>query len=87
MVDTGKFQPHELLEQLDSLRSEMLDLEASGHIEFDGVHVDHRASATNLLHYLALRRHDIRGLIPSSPLSAFPPSGARNLTSLAHCRR
>jgi len=62
MVDAGKFQPHELLEQLNLLRCEMLDLEASGHIEFDGVHVDHRASATNLLHYLALRRHDIRGL-------------------------
>jgi pyruvate kinase len=55
-------EPRELLRKLDSLRSEMLDLEASGHTEFTGVHTDHRSSAANLLHYLALRRHDIREL-------------------------
>jgi pyruvate kinase len=58
----ANLQPSELLQQLASLRSEMLDLEASGRTEFADVHADHRSSATNLLHYLALRRHDIRRL-------------------------
>jgi pyruvate kinase len=62
MNDDGKSQPQELFRQLDCLRSEMLELEASGRIEFEGVHADHGASASNLLHYLALRRHDIRQL-------------------------
>ena len=62
MNDDNKSQPQELFRQLDCLRSEMLELEASGRIEFDGVHGDHGASASNLLHYLALRRHDIRQL-------------------------
>jgi pyruvate kinase len=62
MAENKNVQPKDLLRQLASLRSEMLDLEASGQIEFSGVHADHRSSATNLLHYLALRRHDIRQL-------------------------
>ena len=59
---TENVEPKELLRQLASLRAEMRDLEASGQIDFTGVHADHRPSATNLLHYLALRRHDIRPL-------------------------
>jgi len=55
-------QPQALLQQLDALRSEMLELEASGQREFPAIHDEHRASATNLLHYVALRRHDIRQL-------------------------
>jgi len=62
MADHDHFQTEKLLRQLASLRSEMLDLEASGQIEFTGVHAEHRSSAANLLHYLALRRHDIREL-------------------------
>jgi len=62
MTQTDNSEPTELLRQLASLRSEMLDLEASGQTEFAGVHGDHRSSAANLLHYLALRRHDIRQL-------------------------
>jgi pyruvate kinase len=61
-MDNENLPPKELLRQLGSLRSEMLDLEASGRLEFAGVHADHRSSAANLLHYLALRRHDIRQL-------------------------
>lgn len=34
MVEDDKAQPHELLRQLDSLRSEMLELESAGQIEF-----------------------------------------------------
>jgi len=40
----------------------MLSLEASEDVESAHVHPDHRISATNLIHYLALRRHDIRQL-------------------------
>jgi pyruvate kinase len=62
MKANADVQPNELLQQLAALRSEMLDLEASGRTEFADVHADHQSSATNLLHYLALRRHDIRRL-------------------------
>jgi pyruvate kinase len=54
--------PQQLIEQLNALRSEMLQLEASGMVESAGIHAEHRASAANLIHYLALRRHDIRKL-------------------------
>ena len=40
----------------------MLELEASGLTGSAQVHLEHRASAGNLMHYLALRRHDIRQL-------------------------
>ncbi|MGA3293721.1 MAG: pyruvate kinase [Candidatus Acidiferrales bacterium] len=62
MPNEEKLQPQELIQQLNLLRSEMLSLEASGLVEAAGVHPQHRASATNLIHYLALRRHDIRQL-------------------------
>jgi pyruvate kinase len=50
----------ELLNQLKFLRAEMKKLEASNQAEASEVDPAHRASARNLLHYLALRRHDIR---------------------------
>ncbi len=50
------------MQQLSSLHSEMLQLEASGMGDSIGVRAEHRASAANLMHYLALRRHDIRQL-------------------------
>ncbi|MGA8074506.1 MAG: pyruvate kinase, partial [Candidatus Acidiferrales bacterium] len=40
----------------------MLNLEAEGLTDESDVHPEHQASAKNLLHYLALRRHDIREL-------------------------
>ena len=52
----------ELIRQLNTLRAEMLQLEASGMVDSAGIHPEHRASAANLIHYLALRRHDIRQL-------------------------
>jgi pyruvate kinase len=51
-----------LIQQLNLLRLEMLALEASGLVGSSEVHPDHAASARNLMHYLALRRHDIRHL-------------------------
>jgi pyruvate kinase len=53
---------HDLIQQLDLLRSEMLILEAESLPGESDVHPAHRPSARNLLHYLALRRHDIREL-------------------------
>ena len=62
MQNGNQLQPQELIQQLDLLRSEMLSLEATSLADSAGVHPEHRASATNLIHYLALRRHDIRQL-------------------------
>jgi pyruvate kinase len=55
-------QLEELIRDLNLLLSEMAELETSGLIGAAEVHTDHRASARNLLDYLALRRHDIRPL-------------------------
>jgi pyruvate kinase len=52
----------ELLRQLSALRLEMLELETAGLVGSVETHPDHQASARNLMHYLALRRHDIRHL-------------------------
>jgi pyruvate kinase len=59
-VNQSRFR--ELIQNLDLLRSEMLELEASGLMGAADVYPDHRASAKNLMDYLALRRHDIRPL-------------------------
>ena len=59
MNDFKPDELRELAERLYALRSEMTELERSllaGQTVFE----DHRASARNLAHYLALRRHDIR---------------------------
>ena len=55
-------QLQELIEHLNLLRSEMLELETSGLAGCGEVHPEHAPSARNLMHYLALRRHDIRHL-------------------------
>ena len=55
-------QLKELIQKLNLLRSGMIDLAASGLIGATRVHPDNAASARNLMHYLALRRHDIRQL-------------------------
>ncbi|HXQ27131.1 MAG TPA: pyruvate kinase [Candidatus Acidoferrales bacterium] len=62
MQNSNQLQLRALIQQLDLLRSEMLSLEATSLAGSAGVHSDHRASAANLIHYLALRRHDIRQL-------------------------
>jgi pyruvate kinase len=55
-------EPQELIRHVEDLRAEMLSPEIAGLIESEKVHPNHRASAVNLLQYLALRRHDIRQL-------------------------
>jgi pyruvate kinase len=51
-----------LTRELTELRAELLAGEAGLADAIDAVHPDHRASARNLAHYLALRRFDIRAL-------------------------
>ena len=54
-------EQEELLRQLELLRAEMIQLEETSLPRID-LHPDHQISARNLLHYMALRRNDIRDL-------------------------
>ncbi|HEY7678480.1 MAG TPA: pyruvate kinase [Candidatus Methylomirabilis sp.] len=48
--------------QLHRIRADMLELERKRTAQLEAMQPTYRQSARNLLHYLALRRHDIRGL-------------------------
>jgi len=50
------------IETLTSIREEMARAAGSRRGALDAVHPDRRLSALNLVHYLALRRHDVRAL-------------------------
>lgn len=62
METSNHSRPQELIRQLNLLRAEMLELEVSELAGCSEVHSEHLASARNLMHYVALRRHDIRDL-------------------------
>jgi pyruvate kinase len=51
-----------LLRELIKLRSQLRKLERSFVKPLDAIHPSYRASARNLVHYVALRRHDVRRL-------------------------
>ncbi len=51
-----------LYEQVLALHDEVLNFETSMQSELDHLHAAHHASARNLLHYVALRQHDVRDL-------------------------
>lgn len=53
-----------LLDQLEAIRAEMLAAPTAPQSRLEKVHPKYRDSARNLLHYLALRRHDLRSLQP-----------------------
>jgi pyruvate kinase len=53
-------EPEALLAELGAIRAEMVATAARA--KLDDVHASYRASARNLLHYLALRRRDLRPL-------------------------
>ena len=55
-------QLQELLWELSDIRSDMLKLEAGYRARTADVHHAYRRSASNLLHYLALRKRDMRPL-------------------------
>ena len=62
MLITDKPLLQQLSEELASLCEDMLSLEASILKPPLAIHDAHRRSAQNLVHYLALRRHDVRKL-------------------------
>ncbi len=55
---------HELIRELLVVHAAMLDLEERGRVYVEQLHPSYMNSARNLLHYLALRQHDIRALQP-----------------------
>ena len=59
-VDGESFD--ELIRELSDVRNTMLAAPAHGQKYLDAVHPSFYASAVNLLHYLAFRRHDLRRL-------------------------
>lgn len=67
----------DLIRQLRELRDEMLNLEARVLERTPAIHESYLASARNLLHYAALRRHDARELQERL--------GALGLSSLGRC--
>ena len=60
MNDLDPTQLQRLVQELTVICSEMMELESHIMKEPLELHDTHRASAQNLAHYLALRRHDIR---------------------------
>ena len=60
-ADSGEtIHLQQLREELDSIRAEMVELEKAALAEQFDLHESHRESAKNLLHYLSLRRRDLR---------------------------
>jgi pyruvate kinase len=51
-----------LADDLTRLRRELIEQELRYHEILEGMDPEHRSSARNLIHYVGLRRHDIRGL-------------------------
>ena len=51
-----------LIHELQDLHSEMVNLADENLSVLAAVHPENQSSAANLIHYLALRRHDVRGL-------------------------
>jgi pyruvate kinase len=78
-----------LCAELDSLHADIQRVEAESSTLIDGVPPNYRESARNLIHYLALRRHDLRALQPKLSalgLSSLGRSEARVLASVAAVR-
>jgi len=50
------------IDELFALRADLVALEADRHDSLRSVHPTHAAGAANLVHYVGLRRHDVRAL-------------------------
>ena len=50
------------IDELSALRANLVALPARLGDSLHAIHPDHAACATNLLHYVELRRHDVRAL-------------------------
>jgi pyruvate kinase len=51
---------HSLIGELSHVHARMTQVETQCGRHLERIHPDQRASAANLLHYLTLRRHDLR---------------------------
>jgi len=81
--DKNRFDP--LISELLQIRNEMLEIENRFTPKIEGLVGTNRNSARNLLHYLALRRRDIRPLqmaLASCGLSSLGRSESRVLGNL-----
>ena len=82
----GKKDPYaELLHELLKLQQELLVLESESREIIDKVDVRHRRSAANLIHYLGLRRRDMRPLqekLAAAGLSSMGRAEAHVLSNL-----
>ena len=58
----GRADIEGVLKELAAIRADMVAAPAMSYPRLDEVHSNYRDSARNLLHYLALRRHDLRPL-------------------------
>jgi pyruvate kinase len=75
--------------ELDSLYADIQSVAAEGRNFINGVSPIHRDSASNLIHYLGLRRHDLRALQPrlsALGLSSLGRSEARVMASVEAVR-
>ncbi|MEQ1742497.1 MAG: pyruvate kinase [Candidatus Nitrotoga sp.] len=74
-----------LARKVESIRKSLIDLETISLIAISGVIPEQRESARNLLHYIALRRHDLRPLqsqLSQLGLSSFGRSESHVLASI-----
>jgi len=84
-MPAANFKLKELIDKLHALQQEAWQLETSFAQQIEAVHPRFRDSAKNLLHYLALRQHDIRELqdkLTPLGLSSLGRSEAHVLASL-----
>lgn len=78
-----------LLAELDALYTDIQRVTARSRSLIKSVSADHQESASNFIHYLALRRHDLRALQPKLSalgLSSLGRSEARVLVSIRAVR-
>ena len=73
----GRADVGAIAQALQSIRADMTAAPAGSKALLDAVHENYRDSARNLIHYLALRRHDLRQLQLWLAQLGLSSSGAR----------
>jgi pyruvate kinase len=72
-----------LIRKLEALRADLIRLKTDASRLFEGVSATDSSSARNLLHYMALRRHDIRELQDQLTVVGLPSLGRSEACVLA----
>ena len=67
------------IDELSALRADLVELPAHLRDRLQAVHPDHAAGATNLIHYVGLRRHDLRVIAGPARLDRRLVSGTRRI--------